>query len=112
MAQGQPVASTGRLVSRYADEPEMAALVTFFVEEMPARIQAIESAWSAGERRLLGRLVHQLRGAGAGYGFPEVGEAAGRVEAALTGGAPEGLAALDRSVRELIELCERACAAR
>lgn len=90
----------------------MSVLVGFFIEELPTRIRALESAWRAGERRILGRVVHHLKGAGAGYGFPEVGEAAARVEAALTDGTPQDHSVLERSVRELIALCERVCGPR
>lgn len=58
------------------------------------------------------RLAHQLKGAGAGYGFPAVSQAAGDVEAALLGlgGAPEEseLARVYGKVQALLAICRRA----
>ncbi len=100
------------LRSQFADDPEMSELVGLFVSELPARLAALESAWSAGDSPVLRRLAHQLKGAGAGYGFPAVSDAAGDVETALLacGGAPEAadLAQVNGKVQALLALCRRA----
>ncbi|MFM9996361.1 MAG: Hpt domain-containing protein [Phycisphaerales bacterium] len=93
----------------------MSELVGFFVEELPARLEALRSAWTGGKTTLLARLAHQLKGAGSGYGFPQIGEAAARVEAALAGtsaSSPPDLAAVNKQLRDLVDLCTRASANR
>ncbi len=114
MSEASHQASPGPLVSRFAADPEMADMVRFFLDELPARVEAIKSAWAARELRLLGRLAHTLRGAGAGYGFPEIRDAANAVQDELKPGptgAPD-LSAVDLQISQLIDLCARACSGR
>lgn len=82
--------------SMYADDPEMADLVEMFVSDLPARVDALRTAWHDGQVQILTRLTHQLSGASAGYGFPTIGEAARELETQLKD--------LDQSARDLSEL--------
>lgn len=103
------------LVSRFAGDPEMADMVCFFLDELPARVEAIKSAWAARELRLLSRLAQTLGGSGAGYGFPEIRDAASAIGAEIRTAAPTrapDLEAIDAQVAELVGLCSRACAGR
>lgn len=100
---------TGTLRSRYADDPEMAELVAFFVQELPARVEAIQSAWRTRQIETLTRLVHQLKGASAGYGFDPIGDAAQAVEQQLRG---ERGPSVESTLAHLAELCVRACRSR
>lgn len=99
------------IVSEFAKDPEMVELVQLFVSELPQRVKALESAWSAGQLEALRRMAHQLRGASAGYGFPTLGESAGRLETDLKnlGGtiAAPGLDAVASQFKELVDLCNR-----
>jgi HPt (histidine-containing phosphotransfer) domain-containing protein len=103
------------LRSEFADDPEMSELVQLFVGELPARLDAMASAWEQGDVAALRRLTHQLKGAGAGYGFPAVGKAAGEVEKAVVafgGGIPEAeVEKVRQKVDELLALCRRAASA-
>jgi HPt (histidine-containing phosphotransfer) domain-containing protein len=108
--------AAGPLTSQFADDPEMADLVEMFVSELPSRLEAIERAWSAGDGQGLRRMAHQLKGAGSGYGYPMVSEAAAAVEAALlacgeSSGASE-LAGVRAKVEALTALCRRAASGR
>ena len=67
-----------RIVSQYATDPEMAELVELFITELPARVNALRSAWQAGQVSDVERMAHQLKGSSAGYGFPAIGDAAGK----------------------------------
>ena len=96
----------GPLRSRYANDPEMSALVAYFVQELPERVRAIESAWRARELDTLTRLVHQLKGASAGYGFEPIGAAAAAVEQRLRENTGPRL---ESSLAQLSDLCARAC---
>lgn len=99
------------LISEFADEPELKELIQLFTSELPDRVRAIETAWSAREIGLLRRMVHQLRGASAGYGYPTIGSAAGAIEEGLRelGSADEpGWKTVRRQVDHLVDLCRSA----
>ena len=66
--------------ARFPDDPEMAELAELFLEGLAARIAAIREGWEAQDLAQVRFGSHQLRGAAGGYGFPEIGEAAGLVE--------------------------------
>jgi len=104
-------AGASPMLSRLAGDPDMAELIKLFVEEIPERVRAIEEFWGRGEFEQLRRIAHQLKGASGGYGFPEVGTAAGKLEEELTGAAEDrahaDAKAVERQVRELIGLCRR-----
>ncbi|MFT5425027.1 MAG: HPt (histidine-containing phosphotransfer) domain-containing protein [Phycisphaerales bacterium] len=71
------------LVSDFADDPSMTEIISEFVAELPDRISAIRAAVSQGDSSQVRRLAHHLNGAGGGYGFPIISEAAAVVEQCL-----------------------------
>lgn len=107
----------GPIRSEFSGDPEMKELIEYFIQELPTRIDSVRNAHEAGDAATLRRLVHQLRGASAGYGFPTLGTAAGKVEDSLrqmppnNAGAPETLAKIGAEVNQLIDMCRRASAA-
>ncbi|MCX5689487.1 MAG: Hpt domain-containing protein [Planctomycetota bacterium] len=97
--------------SQFANEPEMRELVELFVGELPQRTQTLMDAYTAQQWEIVQRISHQLKGASAGYGFPTIGAAAGRVEEVVKSGpisTEETVAQLTESVKQLISLCQRA----
>lgn len=103
------------LVSRYRDDPDMAVLVQLFLSELPARMTALQNAWSATQLEQLARLALQLKGCCSGYGFPAIGQAAATLETrlrALDDGAQESLWSLASEYQQLMDLCSRACVPR
>lgn len=102
------------ITSRYAADPEMAELVGLFVDELPGRLRSLRAAWDAHRLADLERIAHQLRGAGMGYGFSAISDAAGRLERRLSQLAGAGVeaqaAAIAREFDTLVEVCSRACA--
>ena len=96
------------IVSEFAEDPDMVELIEMFVDELPARIEEIRTAFETAEQDRLATLTHQMKGAAPGYGFSTLGSAAGRIEGILRNASadpdPESLAA---SIHELISLCER-----
>jgi len=83
----------------------MAELITYFVEEMPQRLESLRALCESGDREGVKRLAHQLKGACAGYGFEEVGRAAASVEAPLKREAT--LDDVQTQINELTELLRR-----
>ncbi len=96
------------LRSAYADDPEMAELVTFFVEAMGERIADLHAALEAGDLHRLQRLAHQLKGAAKGYGFATITDCAAELDTLLKGD-PVGtdLDVLTASADRLIAMCLR-----
>ncbi|MBL9032449.1 MAG: Hpt domain-containing protein [Phycisphaerae bacterium] len=94
-----------RLHSSHGTDPDLVELVRMFVDEMPARIAALQAAWEAEELSVVRRLAHQLAGASAGYGFDPVGDAARKLEARLTDRGPAET--IRREFDDLVSLCSK-----
>ena len=120
------------LRSRFSDDPEMRALVVWFLEDLGRRVGAIRAAVDLHDAASLRVLAHQLAGSAGGYGFDSIGRAAQELEQELKSVAParaangvgagadmgraladelerEGqLSALTEKAEDLIALCRRA----
>ncbi len=107
MADADMSTERGALVSEFAGDPDMADLVGLFLEELPERIEAIRAALRSGDSEELQRRVHQLKGAGGGYGFPAISRSAAEVEGPLRAGERD-LSVIASRVEALASLCERA----
>lgn len=92
--------------SIYADDPDMQELVEEFVSELPERARRLEEILDEADLVELQRLAHQLKGAGGGYGFPQITEAAAALEMGLKGGCNVTIAK-DRT-RDLCEVLRAA----
>jgi HPt (histidine-containing phosphotransfer) domain-containing protein len=92
----------------------MREILELFVQEMPARIGELQASWGKRELDKVGRLAHQLKGAGGGYGFPVISDAAATLEQSIKGlnSAPTDtvLASVKEQVDALVDLCRRASA--
>jgi signal transduction histidine kinase/CheY-like chemotaxis protein/HPt (histidine-containing phosphotransfer) domain-containing protein len=93
---GPPVAGADAVASA------MRKAVEGFINRLPARVVSLTSLVQTGETEELRRLTHQLKGAGAGYGFPQITEIAARVESLIKGS--EELDKIRIGVDELVEL--------
>jgi len=58
----------------------MAALAEMFLQQLEIRIGELREACRRGDLDTVRFGSHQLRGAAGGYGFPEIGRAAGEIE--------------------------------
>ena len=76
--------------------------VVGFVSRLPARVHSLLTLSANQEMEELRRLVHQLKGAGAGYGFPNITDAAKKTESLIK--ATAECAAVQTAVNELIDL--------
>lgn len=95
------------LRSIYESDPDMLEIVREFARELPERARALEAEHAAGNQVELGRLAHQLKGAGGGYGFPLITELAAKLESAVKEGAEgsvvkDRLADLTRALRAVV----------
>ena len=105
---------SSRLVSTFADDPEMGELIELFLSALPDRVASLSAAWEGQDLVALGRLSHQLKGSASGYGFPAIGDAAGVLESTLRSreqGDTTAVEAVKEGLESLVRLCERACTA-
>jgi len=58
--------------SALASDPDLADLVEMFVEEIPARIAAMQAHFENEDWKGLLSLAHQLKGAAGSYGFADI----------------------------------------
>lgn len=100
------MSSAAPLYSTLAADPDLADLVTMFIEEMPDRIAGLRWHEEQGDWDGLRRLAHQLKGAAGSYGFEPISPAAGRVEEVIRAGETEEQ--IRQTVGELIQLCRLA----
>ena len=103
---------TPPLLSEFASDPDMSELIAMFVEEMPERVRSLDSLWQSRDLDNLKRIAHQLKGAGGGYGFSTVSNAAGKLEdllkSSVTSPEPEArFKSIQSEVNALIQLCQR-----
>jgi signal transduction histidine kinase/ActR/RegA family two-component response regulator/HPt (histidine-containing phosphotransfer) domain-containing protein len=80
----------------------MRRAVEGFVGRLPGRVDELAALSAAHELDKLRTLVHQLKGAGTGYGFPAITQTAARTEAVLKGDSQ--FDAVHTAVEELIAL--------
>jgi HPt (histidine-containing phosphotransfer) domain-containing protein len=109
MLKDTTVAAGTRHRSEFADDPDMREIVRVFVGDMPAKVREVRACWERGDLDRLMRLAHQLKGAAAGYGFPNISDAATSLEASLRTIVGRGeavpLPQVQAEYTRLIELC-------
>lgn len=77
-----------RLVSTYANDPEIRDLVLEFVREMPQRVRLANEAFMRGDLLRLQFWAHQMKGGAGGYGFLEISKKSADLETAITTNQP------------------------
>ena len=94
---------TAFVYSHLAADPNLGELVEMFVQEMPDRINALETEARSHNWQQLTRIAHQLKGAAGSYGFEAITPYAVQLEIAARDGRQdeEILSALE----ELLNLC-------
>ncbi len=88
------------------DDEDLAELIQEFVSELPQRIEGMRQALAEQDLTTLQVLAHRLKGAGGGYGYPPITEAAKSLESALK--AEEDMDHLVELIDELAAVCRRA----
>jgi HPt (histidine-containing phosphotransfer) domain-containing protein len=90
------------LRSGFADDPDMREVLDEFVAKLPERVRQLGDLLEASNVDELRRAVHQLKGAGGGYGFPAITDAAAIAEKRVK--ARSDLNAIAADIRSLIEI--------
>ena len=60
------------IFSDFLDEPGMPKIINMFLDEIPKSIAALEILFSEDKKDEFCKMIHQLKGAGGGYGFPMI----------------------------------------
>lgn len=94
--------SANQLRSDYADDPDMTEAIAEFVATLPGRVAAASELLEERNFYELQRLLHQLKGAGGGYGFPDVTKFAGDAERRIKAGDPQ--AHIENAMQALIRI--------
>jgi CheY-like chemotaxis protein len=108
----------GPVASELADDPDMCEAIDRYVVRLRATGDSLARVLAGEPLPDLIRVVHQIKGAAGGYGFPAITKAAGELEACLkeAGALTPALSQRereltperDRLLARLIDLCRRA----
>lgn len=66
--------------SEFANDPDFRELLTMFTDGLPEHQTALNDAFAAADWGRLREVSHQLKGCGAGYGFPGLTDLAAQLE--------------------------------
>jgi HPt (histidine-containing phosphotransfer) domain-containing protein len=100
-----PAPSQGPLKSEFAGDADMRELVDTFTRELPEQVFKMNALLESQQVDELRRIVHQLKGAGGGYGFAPITADAARAESLIKH--HHSLEEIDRAVRSLVETIRR-----
>jgi response regulator RpfG family c-di-GMP phosphodiesterase len=89
-----------RAQSAFANDPDMLELVASFVSDLPTSVSKMTDLLRTQDMEELHRVVHQLKGAGGGYGFDRVTALAATADQAIKAG--ESIDVICREVDSLI----------
>jgi len=98
-----PVQHLEPIFSALSDDPELGPLVRDFVLQLPQSIQQMKDALARNSFEELRRLAHCLKGAGGGYGYPALTQAAALLETAAREADSQSAA---QALEHLILLCQ------
>ena len=97
-----PEGSAQSVRSTYADDADMREALNDFIKELPEKVQRMESLLAQQDLEQLRRIVHQLKGAGGGYGFASITQRAAAAEQRIK--SQDSLNHIAVGIQDLIEL--------
>jgi CheY-like chemotaxis protein len=100
-----PAEGSAPLCSSLANDTRVAKVLDRFVARLPERVTQIRSLLDGGDLENLRKAVHNLKGAGSGYGFAPLSEQSARAEDALR--AQQSLDQVRQEVDQLLQLIRR-----
>ena len=89
------------LRSEFAEEPTVKKLLDKFIDRLPERVNSMMTLIQEQDLDALRQAVHQLKGAGGGYGFPRITELAGVAEGHIA--AATDLETIRRDIEALVK---------
>ena len=96
------------LLSDFHQDADMRPIVVMFLNEIPTRIETLRKFLESEDRPQFRRVVHQIKGAGGGYGFPPISDAAARLERCLDAAGPRWSQECHAHLDALLTLLRRA----
>jgi HPt (histidine-containing phosphotransfer) domain-containing protein len=90
------------LKSSLADDPDMTGVINEFIAILPERVTEMHELLDSENLTELCRVVHQLKGAGGGFGFNDITLIAAEAEQSLRKG--EWMESIRKNVYSLIDL--------
>ncbi|MGA3067334.1 MAG: ATP-binding protein [Tepidisphaeraceae bacterium] len=101
-AQKPAGAKAGALRSEFAGDEEMREVLNEFVTLLPEQVKKLNQLLEEKNLDELRRAVHQIKGAGGGYGFPALTQSAAAAEQSIK--SESGVETVSAQVRGLIDL--------
>ena len=98
-------AAASPLSSSFINDARVAKVLDRFVARLPERVNQIRQCLDGGDLEALRQAVHNLKGAGSGYGFAALSEQSARTEDALR--AQQSLDRIRNEVDQLVQLIRR-----
>jgi signal transduction histidine kinase/CheY-like chemotaxis protein/HPt (histidine-containing phosphotransfer) domain-containing protein len=105
-AQEPPAPQETIIKSQYSNDPAMKEIVAQFVENLPGHVRMLHRLLQEQNLDELKRAVHQIKGAGGGYGFAQLSHLAAEVEKSIK--ARDPLQTLAAGVERLVAIMRRA----
>jgi signal transduction histidine kinase/CheY-like chemotaxis protein/HPt (histidine-containing phosphotransfer) domain-containing protein len=101
-AERPPAIATQALQSRLSNDPRVAKVLEKFISRLPERVSQLKHCLEEGDFDSLRHAVHNLKGAGSGYGFPTLSTQSAKAEEALK--AERSLDEIRQQVDRLVEI--------
>jgi CheY-like chemotaxis protein/HPt (histidine-containing phosphotransfer) domain-containing protein len=98
----QPAAPVAVVRSLLADDPEISPFLPEFLAALPEKVAAMASMRRKTDLEALKEAVHQLKGCGGMYGFPQITETAAEAERRIA--EDESLESIRQGVEQLVRL--------
>ena len=103
-----PSGDSKPLSSEFRDDDAMRPIIRLFLLELPDRVQSLAALRHAGDLAAFRRLVHQMKGAGGGYGYPAISLAAAQLERCLEASGSRWLEECEVPFQALLKVFDRA----
>jgi len=100
------------ILSDFSDDDSMTEIIEIFLNEIPQRIKLIESSFHSGNKEQLCKIIHQLKGAGGGYGFKLITSNAAAFEKQMKQAEDNWQQTIIRALEEFVTILHRVHAGR